>query len=206
MPTILDLLKKANAITTDSHIAYTSGKHGDAYINKDALYPHTEMTSQAGKMMAEKYKDADIDVVVGPALGGIILSQWVAFHLSALQEKEILGVYAEKDANKNLIFTRGYDKIVKGKNVLVVEDVTNTGGSARKVVDAVKSVGGSVVAVCVMVNRNPDVDEAYMGAPFGALAEFPTIIYDESDCPMCKKRVPINTDIGHGRKYLEQKG
>ncbi len=205
MTTILDLLKQANAITTDSHIIYTSGKHGDAYINKDALYPHTAMASQVGKMMAEKYKDTEIDVVVAPALGGIILSQWVAHHLSVLVKKEILGVYAEKDADKNLIFTRGYDKLVAGKKVLVVEDVTNTGGSAKKVVDSVKEIGGTVVGVCVMVNRNPKVDEAYMGAPFTALAEFPTIIYDEADCPMCKENVPVNTEIGHGRKYVMKK-
>jgi orotate phosphoribosyltransferase len=74
MNDIISIIKKVNGIITDSHIVYTSGKHGSVYINKDAVYPHTAETSEIGKMFAEKYKDKNIEVVVGPALGGIILS------------------------------------------------------------------------------------------------------------------------------------
>src|SRR3990167_574042 len=98
MPDIITLLKKANALITDSHIVYTSGKHGSVYVNKDALYPHTEMASEVGRMMAEKFKDAGVDVVVGPMLGGIILSQWTAHHLTQMTGREVLSVYTEKDA------------------------------------------------------------------------------------------------------------
>ena len=82
MPDIITILKQVGAVITDSHFVYTSGKHGSVYINKDALYPHTQETSQVGKMMAEKYQHRTVDVIVGPALGGIILSQWTAYHLS----------------------------------------------------------------------------------------------------------------------------
>ena len=71
---VINILKKVGAIVTDSHIVYTSGKHGSAYVNKDALYPHIEETSQIGMFFAQKFKDLDIDIVVAPALGGIILS------------------------------------------------------------------------------------------------------------------------------------
>jgi len=203
---IIDILKKVNAVITDDHFVYTSGKHGEVYINKDALYPHTKETSAVGKMFAEKYQDAGIDLVVGPALGGIILSTWIAYHMSELTGREILGVYTEKDENKNQIFTRGYDKLVKGKNVLIIEDLTTTGGSVKKVVDTVKSAGGTVTAVCVMVNRNPDgVNSEIMGVPFDALGVLPTAAYDEADCPFCKEGRPVNTEIGHGRKYMEEK-
>ena len=203
---IIDILKKVNAVITDDHFVYTSGKHGEVYINKDALYPHTKETSAVGKMFAEKYQDAGIDLVVGPALGGIILSTWIAYHMSELTGREILGVYTEKDENKNQIFTRGYDKLVKGKNVLIIEDLTTTGGSVKKVVDTVKSAGGTVTAVCVMVNRNPDgVNSEMMGVPFDALGVLPTAAYDEADCPFCKEGRPVNTEIGHGRKYMEEK-
>jgi orotate phosphoribosyltransferase len=202
----VDILKKLGAIITDDHFVYTSGKHGSVYINKDALYPHTEETSQIGKMFAEKYKDMDIDVVAAPALGGIILSQWTAYHLSKLKGKEVLGVYTEKTPEKNQIFTRGYDKLVKGKNVLVIEDLTTTGGSVRKVVDSVKAVGGNVVAVCVMVNRDPKlVTSVIVDAPFSSLGILVADATDKKDCPLCKKNVPINTSVGHGRKYLEAK-
>lgn len=203
---ILEILKNVNAVITDDHFVYTSGKHGEVYINKDALYPHTAEVSQVGKMFAEKYKDQDIDVVVGPALGGIILSTWIAYHLSQLKGKEVLGVYTEKDANKNQVFTRNYDKLVVGKNVLVIEDLTTTGGSVKKVVDTVKQAGGTVVSVCVMVNRNPEeVNAEMMGAPFDALGVLLAAAYDEADCPFCKEGRPVNTNVGHGRKYMEEK-
>lgn len=202
---ILDILKRTHAIITNSHFVYTSGLHGSVYINKDAVYPHTKEASKIGKMFARIFDDYDIDVVAAPALGGIILSQWTAYHLSKLKRKEIFGVYTEKTLEKNHIFTRGYDRLVSGKNVLVVEDLTTTGGSVRKVVESVKHHGGNVVAVGVMLNRNPDnVNEATIGAPFKALAELYTESYEEANCPLCKKRVPINTDVGHGKKYLEE--
>lgn len=204
--TVIDILKKIGAVLTDDHFVYTSGKHGSVYVNKDALYPHTEFSSKVGEMFAQKNNEFEVDVIVAPALGGIILSQWTAFHLSKLKGKEIFGVYTEKDAEKNQVFTRGYDKFVAGKNVLVIEDLTTTGGSVLKVVNSVKAAGGKVVAVSVMVNRNPDaVNADMMGAPFNALGVLKAEAFDEKDCPMCKSGVPINTTVGHGKKYLENK-
>ncbi|MDP3948204.1 MAG: phosphoribosyltransferase family protein [bacterium] len=203
---VIEMLKKAGAVITDSHLVYTSGKHGSVYINKDALYPHTESSSRIGELFAEQHKDLDIDVVCAPALGGIILSQWTAFHLSKLKGKEILGVYTEKDADKKQVFNRGYDKFVSGKNVLVVEDLTTTGGSVLDVVNVVKNAGGNVVAVAVMVNRDPEhVNAQMLGAPFSSLAVLKAEAWDEVDCQLCKTNVPINTTVGHGKKYLEAK-
>lgn len=200
---VIAILKKVGAVLTGDHFVYTSGKHGSVYINKDALYPHTAETSEIGKMFAEKFKNKKIDVVAAPALGGIILSQWTAFHLSKLKGKEVLGVYTEKTPDKNQVFTRGYDKLVKGRNVLVIEDLTTTGGSVKKVVDSVKAAGGNVIAVCVMVNRDPvNVTSETVGAPFRALGVLEAEAFDEKDCPLCKKGIPINMTVGHGKKFL----
>ncbi len=207
MQDIVEMLKQVGAIITGSHIVYTSGKHGSVYINKDALYPHTVLSSEVGEMFAQKNKELEIDTVVAPALGGIILSQWTAYHLSKLKGKEIFGVYTEKDSEKNQVFTRGYDRFIQGKNVLVIEDLTNTGGSVLKVVNSVRLAGGTVTAVSVMVNRNPDmVNESMMGAPFSALGVLRAEAFDEPDCPLCKNGTPINTTVGHGKKYLAAKG
>ncbi|MEK7587402.1 MAG: phosphoribosyltransferase family protein [Patescibacteria group bacterium] len=202
---VIAILKKVGAVLTDDHFVYTSGKHGSVYINKDAVYPHTEETSKIGQMFAGKFKDMDIDVVAAPALGGIILSQWTAYHLSKLKNKEILGVYTEKTPEKNQIFTRGYDRLVKGKNVLVIEDLTTTGGSVKKVVDSVREAGGNVVAVCVMVNRDPkNVTSSTVGAPFSSLGELLADAVDEGACELCQKGVPVNTTVGHGKKFMEE--
>ena len=206
MKNILDILKETNALIADDHFVYTSGKHGSVYINKDAIYPHTQKASEVGMLFAEKVTDKDIDVVVGPALGGIILSQWTAYHLSKLKNKEVLSVYTEKSPDKNQVFARGYDKLVKGKKVLVVEDLTTTGGSVKKVVNSVGNAGGTVVTVGVMIDRSPNgMTQDLIGAPFFTLGVLPAEAFDEKTCPLCQKNIPINTTVGHGKKYLEQK-
>jgi len=203
---VLELLKKTGSILADSHFVGTSGKHFATYINKDALYPHTKETSRMGELFAEKNKDLDIDVVVGPALGSIILSTWTAYYLSKLKNKEILGVYTEKDAEKNQVFTRGYDKLVAGKNILVIEDLTQTGGSVKKVIDSIRDIGGNVVQVCVMVNKDTkNINSETIGAPFTSLAVLEVPAYDEKDCPLCKQNVPINTTVGHGAQFVKKR-
>lgn len=210
---IVEILKKIGAVITDSHFVYTSGKHGSVYINKDALYPHTEETSRVGELFAQKYKDLDIEVVVAPAVGGTILSQWTAYHLSILRQKEVLSAYTEKDkgttasaSGSEQIFRRGYDKIVKGKRALVVEDLTTTGMSVKKVVEAVKKAEGIVVAVGVMINRDPEhVNARSLGFTFDALGVILAQAYNESECPLCKKNIPINTEFAHGKEYLVKK-
>ncbi len=203
---LLKILKTVGAIITDSHIVGTSGKHMSVYINKDALYPHTKFASEVGKMFAEKYKDDDIETVVSPALGGIILSQWTAYFLSQLTGKEILGLYTEKDENKNQIFKRGYNTLVKGKRVLVIEDITNTGGSVKKVIQSVREAGGNTVAVGVMVNRDPkNITSDFIGAPFSSLATVQAEAWDEKDCQLCKQKIPVNITVGHGKEFLTKK-
>jgi orotate phosphoribosyltransferase len=202
---VVDILEKTGALLK-GHFVGTSGKHIDTYVNKDALYTHTEETSEVCKLMAEQVKNLNIDAVVGPALGGIVLSQWTAYHLSKIKQKEVLAIYTEKGEDGIQKFTRGYDKLVKSKNILVVEDAPTTGGSVKKVVDIVNGVGGRVVAVSVMVNKNPkEVTSEFFGVPFFPLVEFGIQSYDEANCVMCKDGIPINITVGHGKKFLEGK-
>ena len=199
----LEILKQTGGYITGSHIVGTSGKHLDAYLNKDAIYPHIRAVSAVCMAIAELYAGENIEAVVGPSLGGIILSQWTAYHLSEITGKEVLGIYTEKTENKDQILTRGYDALVKGKRVLVVEDILTTGGSLAKVVRTVKAAGGTVIATCAMVNRDPDkIDEHVIGTPLKTLAALRLPAWDEADCPICKNNVPINTTVGKGREYL----
>src|SRR3989344_8642108 len=172
MNEVIEILTKVGAIISDYHFVGTSELHFDTYVNKDALLPHPEEVSRICKIFAQKYKDKNIEVVAAPALGGIVLSQWVAYHLTELTSKEVLSVFTEKTPDKNQIFTRDYDKYVKGKRVLVIEDNVTTGGSVMKVVEAVRKAGGEVVEVCVMVNRDPkNVNSQTLGINFNSLSE-----------------------------------
>lgn len=203
---IIFLLRKVGAILSDSHFVGISGRHMDTYITKDALFPHVNEVAQVCRMFAEKSKDLDIDVVAAPALGGIILAQGTAYELSKIKNKEVLAVFTEKISDNDQVFTRGYDKYVKGRNVLVLEDLTTTGGSVQKVIQSVKIAGGRVIAVSVMVNKNPKaVNTNTFGVPFSSLGELEVVTYEEKECPLCKKNIPMNTQFGHGKKFLESK-
>ena len=205
MREVLEILKKVGAVITNGHFVGTSGLHFDTYVNKDFLYPHTRETSEVCRMYAEKFKDKNIEVVVGPALGGIVLSQWVAHHLSEMSGREVLGIYTEKTPEGGQAFTRGYDEYIKGKNVLVVEDVVTTGGSLLKSIKAVQDAGGSIVGSCAMINKNENLDLNLFGGTFISLAELFIPNYSKEDCPLCASGAPINTKFGHGKKFLEAK-
>lgn len=205
MKDILNILKSTGAIIMDSHLVGTSGRHMPAYINKDALLLHTKKMSEVGKLFAEKFKNKKIEVVVAPAVAGIPFSQWVAYHLSKISGREVLSMFTEKTSENNQIFKRGYGAIVKNKRVLVVEDVTTTGGSVKKVVRSIKKAKGKVVAVCVMINRDPKiVNSKNIGVPFFSLAVYKIPSYEAKDCPLCEAKIPINTTVGHGKKYLKE--
>ena len=203
----LSILKGVGAIITNSHIVYTSGLHGTAYINKDAVYPYTKETSRLCRALAEQFSTVEhtVEAVIGPAIGGVILSQRVAEHLSHLQGNQVLSVYAEKDGD-SFVIKRGYDKLITGKNILVVEDVLTTGASARKVVEVTRTVGGNVVGVGALCNRGWATREDIGNVPkFYALVYMKLEAVEESKCYFCKVGIPVNTDVGKGREFLARK-
>lgn len=205
-PTIVQMFADTGAIISDSHFVYSSGRHSSVYINKDALYLHTQVISTLCRLMARPYNADEIDVVVGPVLGGIVLSQWVAHHLNARRSSgETLAVYAEKEGDgpgKKFFFRRGYDKYIPGKNVLVVEDVLTTGGSARQVIELVREHAGNVVGLSALCNRGnvkpKDVDDV----PIRTLITVTLETFTEAECPFCQRQVPISTELGKGRAFL----
>ncbi len=202
-PEVLSILRDLGAGITNSHLVYTSGKHGSAYVNKDAVYPHTQQTSALCRALANKFvgRVADAQIVIGPAVGAVILSQWVAYHLSEHNGYEVLGIYADK-AGDDFVIKRGYDKLLPGKRVLIVEDVLTTGGSIKKVVQAVRTAGGFIVGVGALCNRG-GVTASQLDVPrLVALTNVQLDAWDEQDCPLCRDGVPINTDVGKGREFL----
>ncbi|MEK7195437.1 MAG: phosphoribosyltransferase family protein, partial [Patescibacteria group bacterium] len=185
---VLEILGRTGAVITGSHIVYTSGKHGKAYVNKDAVYPHTADTSRLCGAIAERFLLDGVEVVIAPAIGGVILSQWVAHHLTEMTEREVLGVYAEKIEGDAFAIRRGYDKLVAGKRVLVVEDVLTTGGSAKKVVEAVRALGGEVVGLGVLCNRGGITPQDVADVPkLDALVNVKLDAWDEATCPLCEQ-------------------
>lgn len=218
----LALLAVLEAVIQDSHIVYTNGKHGRAYVNKDAVYPFAGVVCELTAEMAERWMHDPIDVVVAPAVGGVILSTWVTFHLQSVTHRAILGLYAEKTTvaipdpgaldrkcfreTGRFVLNRGYDKLVTGKNALIVEDVLITGTTARKVVEAVRRYEGNVVGVMALCNRGGVTAHDVGDVPrLDALVNLTLESWEEEHCPLCAQGVPINTTVGKGAEFLARK-
>jgi orotate phosphoribosyltransferase len=203
---VLETLARVGALVTGDHIVYTSGRHGSSYVNKDALYPHTAATSEVCAQIARHFAGAGIDVVAGPTVGGVIIAQWAAYHLGLAHGREVLAVYAEEEqteTGKMRTFRRGYDALVAGRRILVVEDILTTGGSARTVVQAVERFGGTVVGVGALCNRG-GITADLLGAPeLYSLASVPLESWAAEECPLCKAGVPVNTRLGKGAAFVK---
>jgi orotate phosphoribosyltransferase len=196
--TIERILSDCNALVTDTHVVYSSGKHGNTYINKNEIFARPEYVSWIGRRFAEHYKGLNIDVVIGPVTGGAILSSWTAYYLNILKDKNILSVYADVDGD-HFVIKRGYDRYVKGKNILVVEDVLTTGGSVNKVQRAIRDAGGTIIAIAAICNRGrlTEIDFGKDVKLF-SLMNVDLESWEPQACPLCKKDIQINKDLGHG--------
>lgn len=205
-PTIMQMFADVGAIISDSHFVYSSGRHSSVYINKDALYLHTQAIATLCQMMARPFNADQIDVVVGPVLGGIVLSQWVAHFLNANRSSgETLAIYAEKEEDgpdKKFLLRRGYDKYISGRNVLVVEDVLTTGGSACSVIELVRMHGGNVVGLSALCNRGGVQPQDVGDVAIHSLITVTLETFTETACPFCQQHIPINIELGKGRAFL----
>lgn len=210
-PKTMQLFADVGAIVSDSHFVYSSGRHSSVYVNKDALYLHTEVIAQLCQRMARPYNADQIDIVVGPVIGGVVLSQWVAHELNQRRTSgETLAIFAEKGSdglNKQFAFNRGYDHYIADKNILVVEDVLTTGGSVSQVVELIRRHCGNVVGISALCNRGNVQPANVGGVPIHALIALSLQTYSEDECPFCQQNVSINTELGKGRAFLaHQKG
>jgi orotate phosphoribosyltransferase len=121
---------------------------------------------------------------------------------------ETLAVFAEKSTDtpdKHFHFTRGYDKYIPNKNILVVEDVLATGSSIRQVIELIRQHNGHVIGVSALCNRGnvqpPDIGNV----PINALINIDLQTYPAEECPLCASHVPINTELGKGQAFLAKK-
>lgn len=164
-------------VMLEGHFLLTSGRHSNKYMQCARLFEYPEYSEMLSHQVAEMFADTDIDLVVGPAIGGIIMAYEVARQL------KVKNVFAERQEGV-MTLRRGF-VIPKGAKVLVTEDVVTTGGSVREVMALVEKSGATVVGVGSMVDRsNGTVD---FGVPFKPVYRTEVISYDESDCPLCKE-------------------
>lgn len=177
---VLKLFEKHNALLT-GHFRLSSGLHSERYLQCALVLQYPDVAEKLSKELAKKFSNNKIDVVIGPALGGITLAYEVARAIGAR------GLFTERQ-DSSMVLRRGFS-IKKGEKALVVEDVVTTGGSTKEVVDVVKSFGGIVVGVGSIIDRSGgNID---FGAPFQSLSKIKAETFEEKNCPLCKKGIPI---------------
>ena len=157
---VLDIFRQAGALL-EGHFVYTSGRHGTKFIQAARVMQFPEHVDRLCAALGDRFKNDDVQLVVGPATGGIVLSYATARHLGCRS------AFTEKD-DGGMAVKRGI-RIEPGTRVLVVEDVVTTGGSVKKTIAHLRERGAQVVGVAVLVDRS--AGEAKFDCPFHALAE-----------------------------------
>lgn len=191
----------------EGHFVLSSKKHSGKYLDKARIYTDPERVCDLCLEMANKIKERyqDIEAVVAPALGGIILAQWLAYFLRSNHQEKILSLFTEKDQSGSQILKRSYQKLVAGKKVLIVDDILTTGSSIKQVIEEVKKSEGRVMAVEVICNRGGVTSEKIGGYPLFSLWETKIESWSEDECPLCKAGVPVNPEVGRGEEFLAKK-
>jgi orotate phosphoribosyltransferase len=177
---ILEIFKKTGALL-EGHFLLTSGRHSNKYFQCAKVLQYPEYTEKVCGIIADHFRDYDIDTVISPAMGGIIVGQEAARQLNKRS------IFAERE-DKKLTLRRGFT-IEPGEKILVCEDVVTTGGSVFEVIDIVKEQGGEVVGVGYIVDRsNGKVDFGY---PQKSTMKMEVISYTPDECPLCKENIPL---------------
>jgi len=155
--------------------------HSEKYLQCALVLQYPDISEKLSKALASKFSKEKIDVVIGPALGGVTLAYEVARAIG------VKGLFTERQDGK-MVLRRGFS-ISKGDKVLVVEDVVTTGGSTKEVIDLVRSFGANVVGVGSIIDRSGSKID--FGAPFKPLAKVAVETFEEDKCPLCKNKTPI---------------
>lgn len=165
------------------HFLLTSGRHSDTYMQSAKLFVHPAESEKIAAALAWKLKQYKPDIVVTPAVGGIILGYELARALN------VTDIFAERE-NGQMIFRRGFS-LEKGRRVIVAEDVVTTGGSVKEVISLCRSVGAEVVACASVVDRSNGSVE--FGVPYVPLLSMEVTSWEPDDCPLCAS--------GQGKPY-----
>jgi orotate phosphoribosyltransferase len=176
---ILEIFQQTNALL-NGHFLLTSGRHSNQYFQCAQVLKHPQHNETICELIADHFKSTDIDIVISPAIGGIVVGQEVARQLGKIS------IFAERE-DKVLTLRRGF-MIEEGKKYLVCEDVVTTGGSVFEVIEIVKNGGGIVAGVGYIVDRSNN--KVQFGVDQFSTLQLEVISYTPEECPLCKQNIP----------------
>ncbi len=180
---IKEIFLKSDAFL-EGHFLLSSGLHSPYYLQCAKVLQYPKYAEVLCKELARKINSLNVEynLVIAPAIGGIIVSYETARHL------EVRGIFAERVDGK-LTLRRGFE-INPGEKAVVVEDVVTTGKSTKETIEVVKQHGGEVVAVGSLVDRSGG--KAEFGVPFVTLWQLEVPVYEPQNCPICHEgKIPL---------------
>lgn len=180
----LEIFRQTQALL-EGHFQLTSGLHSDQYFQCAKVLQYPQYAELLCGEIAEHFRSTKIDVVIAPALGGIVVGQEVGRQLCART------MFTErKDGVMQL--RRGFE-VRQGEHVLVCEDVVTTGGSVSEVIRIVRSLGGTVQGVGYVVDRSGGRVAFGVGGPDSqhAVLHMDVVTYQPAACPLCAQNLPL---------------
>lgn len=174
---VLDILTEVGALLK-GHFLLSSGKHSDRYCQCAKLLMYPDKAEEVLKTVADKVKDVNFDIAIGPAMGGII----AAYELARQVKKP--AIFTER-VEGEMTLRRGFE-ILPGQKVLIVEDVVTTAKSSLEVAEVVKSLGGEVIGIACIVDRS----SGRIGYPVYSAIKLQIDTFNVEECPICKQGVP----------------
>lgn len=172
---------KTTGTIMEGHFRLTSGLHSGLYVEKFRVLEHPRYTEILCREIARRYENDGITLVVGPAIGGVIIAYEVARALG------VRSIFCEREDGK-LVLRRGF-QISPEDRVLVVEDIVTTGGSVKEVLEVVQQSGATIVGVGLLVDRSNG--KANLGYRTEALLTMQVTTHQPDDCPLCQQGLPI---------------
>lgn len=174
---VIDILKEVGALL-EGHFLLSSGRHSDRYCQCAKLMQYPDKAEKVLSVVTEKLKDVEFDIVLGPAMGGIV----VAYELGRQLGKP--AIFTER-VDGVMSLRRGFE-IEPGQKVLITEDVVTTGKSSLETAEVIKSLGGEVVGIACIVDRRSNEVEL----PIYSAIQLDIKSYDKEECPLCKENIP----------------
>lgn len=174
---VIDIFKETDVLM-DGHFLLTSGRHSNQYMQCAKIQQYPQYTQELIGMLADKYKDQNIDYIIAPAVGGIIIGYELARQLG------VKNMFAEREQDGTMAIRRGFE-FPKGARIVVAEDVITTGGSVQEVIDVVKEKGGDIIGVAVLVDRSNG--SADFGVKLDATLTVKVESWEKDQCPLCKE-------------------
>jgi orotate phosphoribosyltransferase len=178
---VLDLFTQTGAYL-QGHFRLTSGLHSSGYLQSALVLQHPRYAERLGQGLATALlglvSEEVPDLVISPALGGLIIGHEVARALG------VRFLFTERDAERRMSLRRGF-ALAPGERVFVVEDVITTGGSTKEVIEIVRAAGALPVAAGSIIDRSGGA--ADLGIPRAALETLTVPVFEPAACPLCIK-------------------